>query len=155
MNISVIVGKRIISYHVACSIVENPYSHVHYPFHFHTQSLSLCINILFPQSRLFVASVLDLIGGSRSTTPVSLHSRKSPTADMGTQVNQKDGNRRNQNQRNGPHNQQMDRRDSGNNQHDNRVSSHFCFQIIIQISASLYSLLRQFVLFFSRTEPTW
>ncbi|KAJ8919687.1 hypothetical protein NQ315_006215, partial [Exocentrus adspersus] len=32
------------------------------------------------------ASVLDLIGGSRSTTPVSLSSRKSPTTDQGVQA---------------------------------------------------------------------
>lgn len=37
--------------------------------------------------------MLDLIGGgSRSTTPISMHSRKSPTADMGIQVNKKKGN---------------------------------------------------------------
>lgn len=74
--------------------------------------------------------MLDLIGGSRSTTPVSLNSRKSPTADMGVQVNQKDGNRRNQNNRVQNPNQQhqSDRRDSGrmdnHQQHDNRVCSN-------------------------------
>lgn len=37
-----------------------------------------------------LASVLDLIGGgSRSTTPISMHSRKSPTAELGIQVNKK------------------------------------------------------------------
>lgn len=36
---------------------------------------------------MFLASVLDLIGGgSRSTTPVSLISRKSPTMDQGVQA---------------------------------------------------------------------
>lgn len=74
-----------------------------------------------------LASVLELIGGgSRSTTPVSLNSRKSPTADMGVQVNQKDGNRRNS-RGNNQQNQQQDRRDSGRldgqGSHDNRVSS--------------------------------
>lgn len=76
-----------------------------------------------------IASVLDLIGGqSRSTTPVSLNSRKSPTAEMGVQVNPKDGNRRNSNNMRGgqQQNQQYERRDSGriDNQgsHDNRVS---------------------------------
>lgn len=73
-----------------------------------------------------LASVLELIGGgSRSTTPVSLNSRKSPTADMGVQVNQKDGNRRNS-RGNNQQNQQQDRRDSGRLDgqvsHDNRVS---------------------------------
>lgn len=58
-----------------------------------------------------------MIGGSRSTTPVSLHSRKSPTADMGVQVNQKDGGRKNQGG-----NRQTERRDSG--RMDNRQSSH-------------------------------
>lgn len=58
--------------------------------------------------------MLDLIGGgSRSTTPISLHSRKSPTAEIGVQVNKsgnstKDGSRRN-NQNRG----QRERRDSG------------------------------------------
>lgn len=63
-------------------------------------------------------SVLDLIGGgSRSTTPVSLNSRKSPTAEMGVQVNQKDGNRRNNNR-----GQQGGRMDSQGS-HENRVCS--------------------------------
>lgn len=62
-------------------------------------------------------SVLDLIGGgSRSTTPVSLNSRKSPTAEMGVQVNQKDGNRRNNNR-----GEQVGRMDSQGS-HENRVS---------------------------------
>lgn len=58
-------------------------------------------------------SVLDIIGGgSRSTTPVSLVSRKSPTADMGVQVNaprssSRDGNKRNNQQ------QRRERHDSG------------------------------------------
>lgn len=55
-------------------------------------------------------------GGSRSTTPVSLNSRKSPTAEMGIQVNQKDGNRRNNNR-----GQQGGRMDSQGS-HENRVS---------------------------------
>uniref|UniRef100_A0A0K8TP70 Uncharacterized protein n=1 Tax=Tabanus bromius TaxID=304241 RepID=A0A0K8TP70_TABBR len=66
-------------------------------------------------------SVLDLLtGASRSTTPVSLISRKSPTADMGVQVNQGAGNRdmmqkrqANQQQRSGGPGGQRDRRDSG------------------------------------------
>lgn len=62
-------------------------------------------------------AVLELIGGgSRSTTPVSLNSRKSPTAEMGVQVNQKDGNRRNNNR-----GQQGGRMDSQGS-HENRVS---------------------------------
>lgn len=69
---------------------------------------------------LLTANVMDLIGGSRSTTPVSLNSRKSPTTEMGVQVNQKD-NRRNQNRGNQP----QERRDSGRlenqNLQDNRV----------------------------------
>lgn len=70
--------------------------------------------------------MLDLIGGgeSRSTTPVSLNSRKSPTAEMGVQVNQKDGNRRNNNR-----DQQGGSIDSQGS-HENRVSfkfeTHFC-----------------------------
>lgn len=65
----------------------------------------------------FLDSVLDLIGGSRSTTPVSLNSRKSPTAEMGVQVNQKDGgNRRNNNR--GPQGGRMD----SQGPHENRVS---------------------------------
>lgn len=47
---------------------------------------------------------------------MSLHSRKSPTADMAVQVNQKDGNRKNQG-----NNRQGERRDSG--RMDNRQSS--------------------------------
>lgn len=70
---------------------------------------------------------MDLIGGSRSTTPVSLNSRKSPTADTGVQVNQKDNNRRMQHRGN----QQRERRDSGKmenqNSHDNRVCIEFLF----------------------------
>lgn len=54
--------------------------------------------MLFRNISNWLDAVLDLIGGgSRSTTPVSLNSRKSPTAEMGVQVNQKDGNRRNNN----------------------------------------------------------
>lgn len=65
----------------------------------------------------FLDSVLDLIGGSRSTTPVSLNSRKSPTAEMGVQVNQKDGgNRRNNNR--GPQGGRVD----SQGPHENRVS---------------------------------
>lgn len=77
-------------------------------------------------------------GGSRSTTPVSLNSRKSPTADMGVQVNQKDSNRRNSNTNRGSTqpSQQQERRDSGRLDgqvpHDNRVSNIYillvCFQ---------------------------
>lgn len=55
------------------------------------------------------------LGGSRSTTPVSLNSRKSPTNEMGVQVNQKDGSRRNSNR--GPHGR-LDSQGS----HENRVS---------------------------------
>lgn len=87
-----------------------------------------------------LASVLELIGGgSRSTTPVSLNSRKSPTADMGVQVNQKDGIRRNS-RGNNQQNQHQERRDSGrlDGQGDNRVSN-----IYISLSASL-SLSRSF-----------
>lgn len=71
----------------------------------------------------FSDAVLDLIGGggSRSTTPVSLNSRKSPTAEMGIQVNQKDGNRRNNNR-----GQQGGRMDSQGS-HENRVSFLFIF----------------------------
>lgn len=63
-------------------------------------------------------TVLDFIGGggSRSTTPVSLNSRKSPTAEMGVQVNQKDGNRRNNN--GGQQGGRVDNQGS----HENRVS---------------------------------
>lgn len=79
--------------------------------------------------RFFVVasdSVLELFGGgSRSTTPVSLNSRKSPTADMGVQVNQKDGNRRNSRGNIQP-DQQQERRNSGRlegqGSQDNRVS---------------------------------
>lgn len=64
---------------------------------------------------------MDLIGGgSRSTTPQSLLSRKSPTVDMGVQVNQPQnaGGRRGGNQRN------RERRDSGrgNRENDNQSS---------------------------------
>lgn len=82
--------------------------------------------------------MLEFIGGgSRSTTPHSLISRKSPSNDMGVQVNQgsrqNDGgnnnnNQKRQNQANqmrnqgGNQNYQRERRDSGKNQelmHDN------------------------------------
>lgn len=99
-------------------------------------------------TRLFVASVLDLIGGSRSTTPISLNSRKSPTADMAVQVNQKDGGRRNQNQRNGPHNQQMERRDSSNNQHDNRVNRTFIIQNMPIYLEFLTSFISIYLIFY-------
>lgn len=71
--------------------------------------------------------MLELIGGgSRSTTPVSLISRKSPTNDMGVQVQQSKGPRRssNQQQQQQNDNRQRERRDSGkldNQQHDNKV----------------------------------
>lgn len=65
-------------------------------------------------------------GGSRSTTPVSLNSRKSPTADIAVQATQKDNNRRQQNRGNNP---SRERRDSGrlDNQgpRDNRVRIDF------------------------------
>jgi protein LSM14 len=77
----------------------------------------------------FTASVLDLIGGgSRSTTPVSLLSRKSPTADIAVQTNQgaaagghnqrgENNNRRaNNNQSQRRDSNGRERRDSGNNQ---------------------------------------
>ncbi|XP_037904989.1 protein LSM14 homolog B isoform X9 [Hermetia illucens] len=80
---------------------------------------------------------LDLLAGaSRSTTPVSVISRKSPSADMGVQVNQNVANRdqgghnRRQNQQRsgniGGGSGQRDRRDSGkamdqqHNQHQDR-----------------------------------
>lgn len=73
-----------------------------------------------------IANVLDLIGGSRSTTPTS---RKSPTADMGVQVNQKDNRRNIPNRGSQPHQQQQpqhERRDSGRIENqgtpDNRVN---------------------------------
>lgn len=60
---------------------------------------------------------MDLIGGggSRSTTPQSLLSRKSPTVDMGVQVNQPQnaGGKRGGNQRN------RERRDSGRGNREN------------------------------------
>ena len=70
-----------------------------------------------------------MIGGSRSTTPISLHSRKSPTADMGVQAGQKSGGNNSKdgnNRRNNPNRAQRERRDSGKldqNQmnHENRV----------------------------------
>lgn len=69
-------------------------------------------------------------GGSRSTTPVSLNSRKSPTNDMGVQVNKsimgnKDGgNAVNNNKRNNQNRGPRERRDSGrDNQSESRVSS--------------------------------
>ncbi|XP_037904982.1 protein LSM14 homolog A isoform X3 [Hermetia illucens] len=82
-------------------------------------------------------SVIDLLAGaSRSTTPVSVISRKSPSADMGVQVNQNVANRdqgghnRRQNQQRsgniGGGSGQRDRRDSGkamdqqHNQHQDR-----------------------------------
>lgn len=72
------------------------------------------------------ASVLELIGvGSRSTTPVSLNSRKSPTTDMGVQVNQKDGNRRNS-RGNSQQNQQQERRDSGRLDGQGSQQVRFC-----------------------------
>lgn len=81
-------------------------------------SLNLIIMMFFFYQNAIVDSVLDLIGGSRSTTPVSLNSRKSPTAEMGVQVNQKDGgNRRNNNR--GP---QDGRRMDSQGSHENRVS---------------------------------
>uniref|UniRef100_A0A7G3B3I1 Uncharacterized protein n=1 Tax=Lutzomyia longipalpis TaxID=7200 RepID=A0A7G3B3I1_LUTLO len=78
------------------------------------------------------ASMLEFIGaatGSRSTTPQSLVSRKSPTMDMGVQVNQpigrNDANKRPmersggnagaQNQNQGKNTNQRERRDSGKN----------------------------------------
>lgn len=78
-------------------------------------------NFIFTFHNVFLDSVLDLIGGSRSTTPVSLNSRKSPTAEMGVQVNQKDGNRRNNNR--GPQGARMDSQGS----HENRVSPYSIF----------------------------
>ncbi|XP_037904988.1 protein LSM14 homolog A isoform X8 [Hermetia illucens] len=84
-----------------------------------------------------LVSVIDLLAGaSRSTTPVSVISRKSPSADMGVQVNQNVANRdqgghnRRQNQQRsgniGGGSGQRDRRDSGkamdqqHNQHQDR-----------------------------------
>lgn len=62
------------------------------------------------------ARLTDVIGGSRSTTPVSLNSRKSPTSEMRGQGNQKDVNRRPNNR--GPHDGRLNSQGS----HDNRVS---------------------------------
>lgn len=88
-------------------------------------SLKPKLCVLFPQ----LDSVLDLItGGSRSTTPVSLNSRKSPTAEMGVQVNQKDGNRRNNNR--GEQGGRMDSQGS----HENRVSFRQCSELPIFLS---------------------
>ncbi|XP_031631690.1 protein LSM14 homolog A-like isoform X2 [Contarinia nasturtii] len=67
-------------------------------------------------------SVLDLIGGSRSTTPVSLNSRKSPTAEMGVQVNQKDGTRRNNNR--GPQGGRLDSQGSHENRNQQRNNQY-------------------------------
>lgn len=99
--------------------------------HFNTNLICIKLTIYFPELFFFLQldSVLDLIaGGSRSTTPVSLNSRKSPTAEMGVQVNQKDGTRRTNNR-----GQQGGRLDSQGS-HENRVSSiilsHFFFQLL-------------------------
>ncbi|XP_044735114.1 protein LSM14 homolog B isoform X5 [Chrysoperla carnea] len=76
-------------------------------------------------SGLAPVSVLDLIsGGSRSTTPVSLTSRKSPTNDAGVQVNSSGGPSGSQDDKKGgqqrpiqpPGGQQRIRRESGGRQ---------------------------------------
>ncbi|CAH0546262.1 unnamed protein product [Brassicogethes aeneus] len=86
-------------------------------------------------------SVLDLIGGgSRSTTPASLSSRKSPTADQGTQAGggkrddkktvkpiQPPGHQRNQNQHQQQRNKSRERGDSrgdGQNRQPNRQQNY-------------------------------
>lgn len=76
-----------------------------------------------------VASVLDLIGGgSRSTTPASLGSRKSPTADQGVQVSgavKKDDKKLirpiQPPMQRGAGNVQRERRDSGRDGHQHQV----------------------------------
>jgi len=69
-------------------------------------------------------SVLDLIGGSRSTTPVSLNSRKSPTAEMGVQVNQKDGGNRRNNNRGPQDGRRMDSQGSHENRNQQRNNQY-------------------------------
>ncbi|XP_019871378.2 protein LSM14 homolog A isoform X3 [Aethina tumida] len=81
-------------------------------------------------------SVLDLIsgGGSRSTTPASLSSRKSPTNDQGTQAGGKGGDKvvkpiqpPNSNQRNQQRNKSRERKDSrgdGQNRQMQRNQNH-------------------------------
>ncbi|XP_055704432.1 protein LSM14 homolog B isoform X3 [Phlebotomus papatasi] len=89
------------------------------------------LNVAIPEPTDFNkgASMLEFIGGgSRSTTPQSLVSRKSPTTDMGVQVNQpigrNDANKRatersggniGSNQSQGRNVSQRERRDSGKN----------------------------------------
>lgn len=71
-----------------------------------------------------IASVLDMLGGSRSTTPVSLISRKSPTADMGVQVNQpsnKDSARRNSQNRGSQQQQQQQNQQPQHQQRDRKM----------------------------------
>lgn len=96
--------------------------------------------------------MLDLIGGgagSRSTTPVSIVSRKSPTADMAVQTNQsnaggpnrekKSGNQIQNQQRNNNNNaNQRERHDSGkidnnnyNNQNDKYNNNNNMNKVII------------------------
>lgn len=96
--------------------------------------------VFFSSPKQKVASVLDLIGGgSRSTTPVSLNSRKSPTADMAVQVNKSGANNINNSKdgnggqkRNNQNRGQRERRDSskndggqsgGNNSMENKVKT--------------------------------
>jgi len=81
-------------------------------------------------------SLIDLLtGASRSTTPVSLISRKSPSADMGVQVNQTASNaaggnrdvgykRQNQQQKNIGTVGQRDRKDSGKMDHIQHHNQH-------------------------------
>lgn len=94
-------------------------------------SRTLFNGVFFFPSIFQLDAVLDLItGGSRSTTPVSLNSRKSPTAEMGVQVNQKDGTRRNNNR-----GQQGGRLDSQGS-HENRVScDHFFINFFHTLTA--------------------